>query len=279
MATYLVGDVQGCYGDLCNLLSDAKFNLKHDTLFLAGDLVARGPESLEVLRMVKEMGDSARCVLGNHDLHLLAVAQGFSKVKQQDRTSPIFDAPDGDSLLTWLSQQPLLIHHQQSSGQFPGFVMTHAGIAPQWDLSTAKKCAAEVEAVLQSKKLPWLLKNMYSNQPDLWSDKLEGIDRYRFIINAFTRMRYCHSDGALDMACKYPPSHDGVRELKLTPWFSVKRKKKIKEALVFGHWAALGGVIDNNLIGLDTGCVWGGSLTMMRWEDQKVFSVHCPVHA
>ncbi|MFD2176449.1 symmetrical bis(5'-nucleosyl)-tetraphosphatase [Veronia pacifica] len=278
MATYLVGDIQGCFGDLCDLLELVSFNLKEDHLYLAGDLVARGPQSLEVLRLIHGMGSHAHTVLGNHDLHLLSVANGLMKGKRQDKTSPIFSAPDRDELLTWLRHQPLLIHYDKPSGKTPGFVMTHAGIPPQWGLNTAKNCATEVEAILQGDDYLWLLENMYANQPDQWDPALQGLDRYRFIINAFTRMRYCDSTGALDMACKYPPSQL-TEEGPLKPWFSLKRKKKIKEALVFGHWAALGGVIEDNLIGLDTGCVWGGSLTMLRWEDKKVFTVSCPVHS
>ncbi|MDF4917275.1 bis(5'-nucleosyl)-tetraphosphatase (symmetrical) ApaH, partial [Vibrio parahaemolyticus] len=198
MATYIVGDIQGCFDELQRLLEKVSFSAKKDQLWLAGDLVARGPKSLETLRFVKSLGASAIVVLGNHDLHLLAVAHGIKKVKDKDRTAPIFAVPDKEELLTWLAQQPLLAEHDE-------FVMCHAGISPQWNLKTARKCAREVERIIQSEKLPWLLKNMYSNQPDSWDDSLQGLDRYRYIINAFTRMRFCFPDGRLDMDCKLPP--------------------------------------------------------------------------
>ncbi|MDF4912483.1 bis(5'-nucleosyl)-tetraphosphatase (symmetrical) ApaH, partial [Vibrio parahaemolyticus] len=198
MATYIVGDIQGCFDELQRLLEKVSFSAKKDQLWLAGDLVARGPKSLETLRFVKSLGASAIVVLGNHDLHLLAVAHGIKKVKDKDRTAPIFAVPDKEELLTWLAQQPLLAEHDE-------FVMCHAGISPQWNLKTARKCAREVERIIQSEKLPWLLKNMYSNQPDSWDDSLQGLERYRYIINAFTRMRFCFPDGRLDMDCKLPP--------------------------------------------------------------------------
>ncbi|MEZ8763552.1 bis(5'-nucleosyl)-tetraphosphatase (symmetrical) ApaH [Vibrio alginolyticus] len=263
MATYIVGDIQGCFDELQRLLEKVSFSAKKDQLWLAGDLVARGPKSLETLRFVKSLGASAIVVLGNHDLHLLAVAHGIKKVKDKDRTAPIFTAPDKDELLTWLAQQPLLAEHDE-------FVMCHAGISPQWNLKTARKCAREVERIIQSEELPWLLKNMYSNQPDSWDDSLQGLDRYRYIINAFTRMRFCFPDGRLDMDCKLPPQQ--VFGNELIPWFEVPKRIHLNKAVLFGHWAALQGYMNNEVIGLDTGCVWGGSLTMIRWEDKKIFT-------
>ncbi|MDF5404706.1 bis(5'-nucleosyl)-tetraphosphatase (symmetrical), partial [Vibrio parahaemolyticus] len=181
--------------------------------------------------------------------------------KDKDKTAPIFTAPDKEELLTWLAQQPLLAEHDE-------FVMCHAGISPQWNLKTARKCAREVERIIQSEELPWLLKNMYSNQPDSWDDSLQGLDRYRYIINAFTRMRFCFPDGRLDMDCKLPPQQ--VSGNKLIPWFDVPKRIHLNKAVLFGHWAALQGYMNNEVIGLDTGCVWGGSLTMIRWEDKKI---------
>ncbi|GAJ69772.1 LOW QUALITY PROTEIN: bis(5'-nucleosyl)-tetraphosphatase [Vibrio sp. JCM 18904] len=250
MATYIVGDIQGCFDELQRLLEKVSFSAKKDQLWLAGDLVARGPKSLETLRFVKSLGASAIVVLGNHDLHLLAVAHGIKKVKDKDRTAPIFTAPlDKEELLTWLAQQPLLAEHDE-------FVMCHAGISPQWNLKTARKCAREVERIIQSEELPWLLKNMYSNQPDSWDDSLQGLDRYRYIINAFTRMRFCFPDGRLDMDCKLPPQQVSGNEL--IPWFEVPKRIHLNKAVLFGHWAALQGYMNNEVIGLDTGCVWGG---------------------
>ncbi|AVF94132.1 symmetrical bis(5'-nucleosyl)-tetraphosphatase [Vibrio diabolicus] len=263
MATYIVGDIQGCFDELQRLLEQVSFSAKKDQLWLAGDLVARGPKSLETLRFVKSLGKSATVVLGNHDLHLLAVAHGIKKVKDKDKTAPIFTAPDKEDLLAWIAQQPLMAEHDE-------FVMCHAGISPQWNLKTARKCAREVERIIQSEELPWLLKNMYSNQPDSWHDSLQGLDRYRYIINAFTRMRFCFPDGRLDMDCKLPPQQVSGNEL--IPWFDVPQRVHLNKTVLFGHWAALQGHVDEEIIGLDTGCVWGGSLTMIRWDDKKIFT-------
>ncbi|HHX8440407.1 TPA: symmetrical bis(5'-nucleosyl)-tetraphosphatase [Vibrio diabolicus] len=263
MATYIVGDIQGCFNELQRLLEQVSFSAKKDQLWLAGDLVARGPKSLETLRFVKSLGTSATVVLGNHDLHLLAVAHGIKKVKDKDKTAPIFTAPDKEALLAWIAQQPLMAEHDE-------FVMCHAGISPQWNLKTARKCAREVERIIQSEELPWLLKNMYSNQPDSWDDSLQGLDRYRYIINAFTRMRFCFPDGRLDMDCKLPPQQVSGKEL--IPWFDVPQRVHLNKTVLFGHWAALQGHVGEEIIGLDTGCVWGGSLTMIRWDDKKIFT-------
>ncbi|MCA0935273.1 bis(5'-nucleosyl)-tetraphosphatase (symmetrical) ApaH [Vibrio alginolyticus] len=263
MATYIVGDIQGCFDELQRLLEQVSFSPKNDQLWLAGDLVARGPKSLETLRFVKSLGDSAKVVLGNHDLHLLAVSHGVKKLKEKDKTSPIFTAPDSKKLLRWLTQQPLLAEHNE-------FVMCHAGISPQWDLETARQCAREVESILQSDHLSWLLHNMYSNTPDYWDASLKGLERYRYTINAFTRMRFCFPDGRLDMDCKLPPQQVSADEL--IPWFELPQRVSLGKPVLFGHWAALQGHVDDEVIGLDTGCVWGGELTMIRWEDKKIFT-------
>ncbi|AIS53801.1 bis(5'-nucleosyl)-tetraphosphatase (symmetrical) ApaH [Vibrio coralliilyticus] len=263
MSNYIVGDIQGCFDELKLLLKQANFNPQSDTLWVAGDLVARGPKSLETLRFIKDLGQSAKVVLGNHDLHLLAVSMGIHKVKNKDKTAPIFEADDEQELLNWLRQQPLFAEHEE-------FVMCHAGISPQWSLDVARNSAREVEAILQSKEWHWLIKNMYDNQPDSWSDNLEGIERYRYIINAFTRMRFCFSDGRLDMACKRPPKD--VKDSHLTPWFELNNRIPLNKTVLFGHWAALEGYTGKDVIGLDTGCVWGGSLTMLRWEDKTFFT-------
>ncbi|WP_325890933.1 symmetrical bis(5'-nucleosyl)-tetraphosphatase [Grimontia sp. NTOU-MAR1] len=277
MATYLVGDIQGCFDDLNALLKEASFDPSNDHLYIAGDLVARGPDSLAVLRFVKSLEKHGHTVLGNHDLHLLAVSEGIMKPKGKDKTLAILEADDREELLNWLRQQPLLIHVDQANADSPGFVMTHAGIPPVWDIETAKTNAREVESVLKSDRYVWLLENMYANKPALWSPNLKGIEKYRYAINALTRMRFCELDGSLDMACKLPP--EKVKDGRLMPWFQMPNRRTIDETLVFGHWAALGGVLTDNLLGLDTGCVWGGSLTMVRWEDGQRFSRPCPVHA
>jgi bis(5'-nucleosyl)-tetraphosphatase (symmetrical) len=262
VANYIVGDIQGCFDELIALLHKADFYPEQDTLWLAGDLVARGPKSLETLRYVKSLGCAAKTVLGNHDLHLLATSLGIHPVKKKDHTAPIFQASDKDELLNWLRHQPLLLEHQD-------FVLCHAGISPQWDLETSRQAAREVESILQSDRWTWLLANMYSDTPNQWIDTLSGIERYRYIINAFTRMRFCEHNGALDMDCKLPPSE--VNPQQLLPWFDIPQRLIVKKRIIFGHWAALEGCIRQDIIGLDTGCVWGGTLSMLRWEDQQLF--------
>jgi bis(5'-nucleosyl)-tetraphosphatase (symmetrical) len=244
------------------LLEQARFDPKLDTLWIAGDLVARGPDSLEVLRFAKSFGESVKVVLGNHDLHLLAVANGIHRIKDKDRTRAILEAPDRDELLDWLRQQPLMQEHAE-------FVVCHAGVSPLWDLDTARANALYVQEALSGSHWVTLLKEMYDNQPELWDSTLTGYAKLRYIINAFTRMRYCYANGGLDMACKQPPSE--VSDPNLVPWFEWPDRVKLSKTVLFGHWAALEGYQNSNVIGLDTGCVWGGSLTMIRWEDQRYF--------
>ncbi|OEE50419.1 bis(5'-nucleosyl)-tetraphosphatase (symmetrical) ApaH [Vibrio anguillarum] len=269
MANYIVGDIQGCFDELQCLLAQVQFQPQQDTLWVAGDLVARGPKSLETLRFIKQLGSSARIVLGNHDLHLLAVSLGIHPCKPRDKTLPILQANDATELLTWLRHQPLLAEHAD-------FVMCHAGISPLWDLETARQAAKEVESILQSDRWRWLIEQMYSNTPDMWSSKLEGIDRYRYTINAYTRMRFCFADGRLDMACKLPPQE--IKDEELLPWFALPKRLKLDKTVLFGHWAALEGYRSKEVIGLDTGCVWGGCLTMLRWEDKHYFTQPALTH-
>lgn len=281
MATYLIGDIQGCYHDFLALLAKAHFNPEKDTLYVAGDLVARGEDSLATLRYLYQLGERAKIVLGNHDLHLLAVAEGIKAVKDKDKTAPILTAPDKNELLNWLRHQPLLIHFK-ATPLLKSFVMTHAGIPPCWTLTEAKRHAKEVESLLQSSDYINILKNMYSDEPRLWSKELTGYARLCFIINAFTRMRFCEKDMSLDMACKLPPSELKTAKFgdkTLYPWFEHPKRIPIEETLVFGHWAALGGLREKNLIGLDTGCVWGGALTMLRWDDGVYFQQACTIKA
>jgi len=262
VSNYIVGDIQGCFDELQLLLDRIKFNPHHDTLWFAGDLVARGPKSLETLRFAHQLGGAARVVLGNHDLHLLAVSLGTHPAKRRDQTQPILDAPDAPQLLNWLRQQPLLAEHEE-------FVLCHAGISPQWDLATARQAAQEVEQVLRSTQWANLITQMYSDEPDAWHSDLQGIARLRYIINAFTRMRFCFPDGRLDMKCKLPPKE--VTDGSLLPWFQLPQRISLEKAVIFGHWAALEGYSSDEVIGLDTGCVWGGTLTMLRWEDKHYF--------
>ncbi|MBT0724237.1 bis(5'-nucleosyl)-tetraphosphatase (symmetrical) [Rosenbergiella sp. S61] len=264
MSTYLIGDIHGCYQELCQLLDQVAFDPAQDQLWLTGDLVARGPDSLKVLRKVKSLGDSARIVLGNHDLHLLAVYAGVSKNKSKDRLQPLLDAEDCDELINWLRRQPLLQIDQQKQ-----LIMAHAGITPQWDLETAQRCASDIEAVLASDSYPLLLDAMYGDMPNNWSENLTGLARLRFSTNALTRMRYCFPGGQLDMICKEKPEEATP---PLQPWFDIPRQLPEAFTVVFGHWASLEGKgTPSNVIGLDTGCCWGGALTLLHWEDGRYF--------
>lgn len=268
MATYAIGDIQGCFAELQALLAQIQFNPHNDTLWFTGDLVNRGPQSLEVLRFVKNLGDKHITVLGNHDLSLLARAYGVRETHQGDTLDAVLSAQDKEALMDWLRQRPLLHHDKQS-----GYVMTHAGLAPHWHLKQAKGLAQEVENVLRSDSLIYLLKNMYGNQPDHWDEQLSGIERWRCIINYLTRMRFCHADGRLDLSYKGEiagkPDH-------LIPWFDVPNRANAGEKIIFGHWAALGGKTNVPYIyALDTGCVWGNQLTAMRLEDEKRFTIPC----
>lgn len=273
MATYFVGDVQGCLDDLQHVLHQVHFDPKQDKLWLTGDLVARGPKSLETLRFVKQLGSAAVTVLGNHDLHLLAIDEGIATLNPKDKTQAIFDADDKDELLNWLRQQPLLAFHAEYN-----IIMVHAGIAPQWSQQQAKQYAGEVDALLRGNNYRELLANMYGAKPDIWADDLNGYDRYRFIINAFTRMRFCAPDGQLEFHNKHSPSNN--TDSQHIPWYEVDGAHLDGAHIIFGHWAALEGRCSHpNATTLDTGCVWGNSLTLLRWEDKAIFSVPCPVHA
>ncbi len=268
MAIYAIGDVQGCYAELQKLLLTLPFNSQHDTLWFTGDIVNRGPQSLEVLRFVKSLGERQITVLGNHDLHLIAAAYGTKRNAKGDTLEAILDAPDGNELITWLRHQPLL-HHDKDSG----YVMTHAGLAPMWTLHQAKQCAQEVETVLRGDAILTFLQNMYGNQPNKWQEQLTGFERLRCIVNYFTRMRFCYADGSLDLVYK---GEIAGKPDDLIPWFEVKDRANLNDKIIFGHWAALNGRTEvANVFPLDTGCVWGNCLTAMRLDDGKHFSVTC----
>lgn len=264
MATYFVGDLHGCFDELQLLLEKVRFN-SDDFLYLTGDLIARGEKSLECLRFVKSLGNQAQTVLGNHDLHLLSCAYGIKKVKPRDNLTALFAAEDFAELIDWLRFQPLFVHHEQL-----GFSLSHAGISPDWDITTAQSCAKEVEAVLQYGDIKNLLSQMYDSRPDRWSPDLQGIDRLRYSINVFTRMRFCYTDHRLDFECK-APIDQAPPELK--PWFACDNPIFQQENILFGHWASL---VDcptpSNIYALDTGCAWGNRLTLLRWEDKQIFS-------
>ncbi|MGY5451956.1 symmetrical bis(5'-nucleosyl)-tetraphosphatase [Agarivorans sp. MS3-6] len=269
MATYFVGDIQGCLDELKALLKQVKFSPKRDQLWLAGDLVARGPQSLETLRFVMDLGEAAQVVLGNHDLHLLAVANGIHRAKRRDKLHALLDAPDRDELLNWLRCQPLIAKHPEFD-----VVMVHAGIYPKWKVSKALKLGQEVQNQLSGDNYLALLQNMYGNEPAHWSDELVGYDRLRYIINVFTRMRYCFPDASLDFELKIPPNKNTNPNLR--PWFELPGKHLKQTHIIFGHWAALMGKSKSPLVnGLDTGCVWGNHLTMLRWDDQRFYTQAC----
>lgn len=261
MATYAIGDIQGCFQPLQRLLQKISFDQAKDTLWFTGDLVNRGPQSLEVLRFISSLPDSCyRTVLGNHDLHLIACAYGARQVQPGDTLTEILNAADCEQLIAWLIKQPLLVHDEKLN-----YVMTHAGIPPLWDLAEAKRLAQEVESILRGKNPETFLKAMYGNEPRVWRNDLSGNERLRVIVNYFTRMRFCDVAGGLDLGLK-----GGVdkKSLTIVPWFELPRKTTAN--IVFGHWAALQGKTGvDGIFALDTGCVWGGELTAMCLETKE----------
>lgn len=268
MPTYAIGDIQGCYASLQKLLNHIQFNPNQDTLWFTGDLVNRGTQSLETLRFIKQLGDRHHTILGNHDLHLLAVLHSAHPGSRGDTFDTILSAPDREELTHWLLQQPLLHHDEKNQ-----FTMVHAGVSPNWDIATARSLAKEVEMILQSDQRSEFFQKMYGNHPNHWTADLKGFDRLRCITNYFTRARFCYPDGSLELNFKGEiHSHPE----NLMPWFQVPNRKTINDKIIFGHWAALGGVTNTaNTYALDTGCVWGFKLTAMRLEDEKRFSVAC----
>jgi bis(5'-nucleosyl)-tetraphosphatase (symmetrical) len=270
MAVYAIGDVQGCADQLEQLLARLCFVASRDRLWFVGDLVNRGPRSLDTLRFVRSLGDAAVVVLGNHDLHLLAIARGAAGWKKSDAgLVPVLDAPDRDVLLDWLQARPLM-HHDAALGAS----LLHAGLPPQWTLAVALDCAREVERRLQGEHVGRLFANMYGDEPSVWRDELEGWDRLRFSINAFTRLRVCAlEDGRMLLKYKGPPE---TAPAGTAPWFRVPWRKTDGQRLVFGHWSALGYVAENGVLGLDTGCVWGGALTAQRLDVEASQPVQVP---
>lgn len=270
MATYAIGDVQGCYAELQLLLEKIAYNKSQDILWFAGDLVNRGPDSLSVLRFVKSLGDRAVTVLGNHDLHLLAIAAGYANNKSPDTLGPILTAPDCDELLDWLRFQPLMYHDPSS-----GFTLLHAGLPPQWGLPEAQTCALEVESLLRSDDYQEFFKHMYGNQPDIWCSDLSGWGRKRFIVNCFSRLRYCDANGKLSLNEKGQP---GSQASACLPWFEVPNRLSKKMKIIFGHWSTLtlNSVSEPGIFPTDTGCVWGGKLTAIRLQKTPEYiSVGC----
>ncbi len=264
---YLIGDIQGCDDALERLLAEIGFSPSRDRLVVLGDLVNRGPASLAVLRRLLALGSAATCLLGNHDLHLLAVAHGVRPLKRGDTVADILDSPQREAWLDWLRRQPLA--HAEG-----GWLCVHAGVVPQWDSATTLELAAEVQQVLRGPGLGPFLHAMYGDEPRRWSEALQGVERWRFVVNTLTRIRFCAEDGTLDFKAKAgldaaPPGY--------RPWFEIETRRTRGEPVAFGHWSALGLVNRPDLIALDTGCVWGGCLSAMRIDGgrREAVQVRC----
>jgi bis(5'-nucleosyl)-tetraphosphatase (symmetrical) len=260
MAVYAIGDIQGCLDELHGLLERLRFDPQRDQLWLTGDLVNRGPDSLGTLRFVRGLGESAVTVLGNHDLHLLATAAGHGGSGQDPGTRQVLAAPDCDELLQWLRSRPL-IHRDRALG----WTMVHAGLVPDWDADTAESCAGEVSQALATDPAA-VFAQMYGNEPTRWSPALEGGERLRFIINCCTRLRYVDADGAMLLKFKGPP---GEAPAMAMPWFRHPARASANERIVFGHWSTLGYLRENGVASLDAGCVWGGRLCALRLDREE----------
>jgi bis(5'-nucleosyl)-tetraphosphatase (symmetrical) len=265
VATYAIGDIQGCFDALIQLLDKAGFNATRDRLWLVGDLVNRGPQSLEVLRYVKSLEGAAQVVLGNHDLHLIMQAEGYGRTNKEDTLAPVLAASDRDELLNWLRSCPLF--HQEDE-----FAMVHAGLLPQWSIARCGELAAEVHTALVATSYREFLGNMWGSEPKSWRDDLRGWERLRVIVNAMTRMRFCTPDGAMDLRAKGTPEQAPKGHL---PWFALPQRASKTHTVICGHWSALGFYREANLLALDSGCLWGGALTAVRLEDRRVFQLEC----
>lgn len=261
MATYVIGDVQGCFDELEQLLREVAFSAR-DRLWFVGDLVNRGPRSLDVLRFVKSLGPRAVSVLGNHDLHLVAAHEGLGRAKGSDTFDDVLAAPDRSELVDWLRARPLM--HLEGE-----HAMVHAGLLPQWTRARARELAREVEGALVAANHREFLAHMYGSQPERWSENLGGWDRLRVIVNAMTRMRFCTSEGKMELRAKGRAAPPGFR-----PWYETRPRET--GLLVCGHWSALGLKLTAQVALLDSGCVWGGSLTALRLEDRRTWQVKCP---
>ncbi|MFH1494358.1 MAG: symmetrical bis(5'-nucleosyl)-tetraphosphatase [Pseudomonadota bacterium] len=265
MPTYAIGDLQGCHAALEKLLEHIEFDAKKDRIWLVGDLINRGTGSVAILRWAMGLGDALVTVLGNHDLHTLAVAEGFVPLHRSDTIQDILQAPDRDELLHWLRQQPLAYREDD-------FFLVHAGLLPQWTPEQALALAGEVESVLRGEDYRDFLEHMYGNEPRRWRDDLRGMKRLRLITNAMSRLRFCTSDGTIDFSHKGPL---GSQPAELLPWFDVPGRASQGVTVLFGHWSALGLMQQPNLVALDSGCLWGGELSALRLEDRQVFQISC----
>lgn len=264
---YLMGDLQGCCDPLAAMLDEIGFSPSRDHLYVLGDLVNRGPDSLGVLARLSALGASATCLLGNHDLHLLAVAHGVRRPHRSDTVTAILESPARDHWLSWLRQQRLAV-------QAHGWLMVHAGVLPQWDAAQTLALAAEIEALLQGDELAQFLPQMYGNEPARWRDDLQGAERWRCAINALTRMRFCSADGTMEFASK---DGKGDAPQGYMPWFDVPDRRSAGTPVAFGHWSTLGLINRDDLLSLDTGCVWGGHLTAVRLtaSGREVIQIQC----
>jgi len=256
MAVYAIGDIQGCYDELMRLLEFIAFDEGRDQLWFTGDLVNRGPKSLETVRFVRGLGGAALTVLGNHDLHLLAYANGNTKRFKDSGLAEFLRAEDSEELLHWLQCRPLL--HRD---EILGYALIHAGLPPQWDLGQAESCAREVETLLAGEGAREYFKQMYGNEPSQWQESLKGMDRYRFITNCFTRLRYCDPRGRLALKEKGRP---GTQSKDFLPWFLIPDRRSRNDRIIFGHWSTLGYQHAHNAWAIDSGCLWGGKLTAVR---------------
>lgn len=265
MTRLAVGDVQGCLEELQALLVRCDYRADRDELWFVGDLVNRGPDSLGVLRFVRSLGDGAKVVLGNHDLHLLAVTLGDGRrsLRRGDTLAPILAAPDRESLLEWLLTRPLAVSDTNARGETD--LMVHAGLLPEWNTEEVLQLASEIGQVLQTDTRS-VLNDMYGDEPDRWSPALSGADRRRVIINALTRLRYCRLDGRMDLAPKGAPGSQPADRL---PWFDLPARRTVDTRVIIGHWSTLGLLRREHLLALDTGCVWGGALTAVSLEDPE----------
>lgn len=265
---YLVGDLQGCCKPLERLLQTIDFSPSRDQLYVLGDLVNRGPDSLGVLQRLRSLEGAATCLLGNHDLHLLAVAHGVRKPHRSDTLDPILNATDREDWLDWLRQQNLAVHAH-------GWLMVHAGVVPQWDAAQTVALAGEVEAMLRSPDVGAFLTTMYGNEPARWDERLQGVDRWRCVVNSLTRLRFCAADGTMEFATK--EGAGGAPEGYM-PWFEVPGRRTQGTPVAFGHWSTLGLINRDDLLALDTGCIWGGHLTAVRVDGatREVIQIPCP---
>lgn len=272
MATYAIGDVQGCFDPLRRLIDALPFDPANDRLWFVGDLVNRGPQSLEVLRFIRSLGAAATVVLGNHDLHLVLQAEGFGRANKEDTLGPVLAAADRDELLAWLRAQPLF--HVEGE-----WAMVHAGLLPCWSVRQANALSDEVSTALQAPDYREFLAHMWGSEPTAWRDDLVGWERLRVIVNAMTRMRYVTSAGAMELRAVGAKSPLGQGPAGCVPWFAAPGRASGNQAIVCGHWSALGYHEEPNLLAIDTGCLWGGTLTAARLEDRRVFCQPCPQQA